>query len=131
MQDDGSDQPQTYDPVQRGVPFAVQRGTLDDRIGLIALCGEVDISTSPRFKEALQALIDDGLTDVVVDLTEVTFIDSTALGVLVGAVRKLHPLQGRLVVVAEGHAVMRPVTLTGLDRVFTVVPSREEAVAAF
>ncbi|MBM3147355.1 MAG: STAS domain-containing protein, partial [Actinobacteria bacterium] len=79
MQDDGSDRSQTYDPVLRGVPFAVERGTLAEHIGLIALRGEVDISTSPRFKEALQALIDDGLTDVVVDLREVTFIDSTAL----------------------------------------------------
>lgn len=120
-----------HDPVLRGVPFAVQQEMLDDHIGLLAVTGEVDISTSPRFKEALLALIEDGVTDIVVDLNDVTFIDSTALGVLVGAVRRLHPLGGRLVVAAQAHAVMRPVTLTGLDRVFTVVPTREEAREAF
>lgn len=131
MPQDHSEQSDTYDPLVHAVPFAVRREKLGDRVGLLALSGEVDISTSPRFKEALLALIEDGTADVVVDLDEVTFIDSTALGVLVGAVRRLHPLGGRLVVVAKAHAVMRPVTLTGLDRVFTVVPTREEALAAF
>lgn len=120
------------EPIVESVPFSVSSGTLgDDDIGLIALGGEVDISSAPRFKKEFEQLIGAGHADIVVDLKGVTFIDSSALGVLVGAVRRLHPLGGRLVVVAEGHAVMRPVTLTGLDQVFTVVSDRDEALAAF
>ena len=120
------------EPVVESVPFSVSRGTLgDDGVGLIVLGGEVDISSAPRFKREFEQLTGAGHVDIVVDLKGVTFIDSSALGVLVGAVRRLHPLGGRLVVVAEGHPVMRPVTLTGLDQVFTVVPTRDEALAVF
>jgi anti-sigma B factor antagonist len=112
-------------------PFSVRRAKLENGVGLVELSGEVDISTAPRFKEELEALIAEGHADVVVDLSDVAFIDSTALGVLVGAVRRLHPHGGRMVVVARTHAVTRPLTLTGLDRVFTVAATREEALAAF
>jgi anti-sigma B factor antagonist len=114
-----------------GAPFSVRRAKLENGVGLVELSGEVDISTAPRFKEELEALIAEGNTDVVVDLSDVAFIDSTALGVLVGAVRRLHPHGGRMIVVAQTHAVTRPLTLTGLDRVFTVAATREEALAAF
>lgn len=119
------------DTLVANTPFSVRRSKLEGGIGLVELSGEVDISTAPRFKEELEALIAEGHTDVIVDLSDVAFIDSTALGVLVGAVRRLHPHGGRMVVVAQTHAVTRPLTLTGLDRVFTVAATREEAVAAF
>ncbi len=112
-----------------GVPFAATHQPLAQGIALVELAGEVDISTAPQFKRELEAAVSEGSTKVVVDLSQVTFIDSTALGVLVGAVRHLHPLGGSMVVVAGGHAVMRPITLTGLDRVFTIVATRDEALA--
>ena len=74
-----------------GITFTSQRGHLRDDIGLVVLTGEVDISTAPLFKDDLVALVDEGVTHIVVDLTGVTFIDSTALGVLIGGVRRLHP----------------------------------------
>jgi len=119
------------DALVLSAPFSVQRSVLDHGVGLVELAGEIDISTAPRFKEELEALIAEGHTDVVIDLSEVAFIDSTALGVLVGAVRRLHPHGGRMVVVAQSHPVMRPLTLTGLDRAFTVGATREAALAAF
>jgi anti-sigma B factor antagonist len=119
------------DALVASAPFSVRRSSLEGHLGLVELSGELDISTAPRFKEELEALIAEGFTDVVVDLSAVDFIDSSALGVLVGAVRRLHPHGGRMVVVAHTHAVTRPLTLTGLDRVFTVTATREEALAAF
>ena len=131
MDDRPRDAGRESEPVVESVPFSISRGILGDGIGLIVLGGEVDISSAPRFKEEFEELIGAGHADIVIDLKGVTFIDSSALGVLVGAVRRLHPLGGRLVVVAEGHAVMRPVTLTGLDQVFTVVSTRDEALGVF
>ncbi len=109
--------------------FSSTRERLDDSRGLIVLKGEVDIYTAPRFKEDLLALIDEGLTDILVDLTEVDFIDSTALGVLIGGVKRLHPLQGRLLVIANTRPVLKILTITGLDKVFMVFPDREQALA--
>ena len=112
-----------------GIPFSSQRGHLREDVGLVILTGEVDISTAPSFKDDLVALVEEGVTHVVVDLVGVTFIDSTALGVLIGGVRRLHPGGGRLVLVATSRPVLRALTLTGLDKVFAICATREQAVA--
>jgi anti-sigma B factor antagonist len=112
------------------IDFSVESGRLDGSRGLISLRGEVDIYTAPRFKEHLLELLDGGATGVVVDLSEVTFIDSTALGVLIGGVRRLHEAEGRMALVVATRPVERVLTITGLDRVFTIHSTREAAVAA-
>jgi anti-sigma B factor antagonist len=110
--------------------FTSSRQRLDGGRGLIVLTGEVDIYTAPRFKEDLLALIDDGVTDILVDLMRVEFIDSTALGVLIGGVKRLHPLGGRLLLIAGPRPVLKILAITGLDQVFSVYPDREQALAA-
>ncbi len=110
--------------------FSSSRQRLDDRRGLIVLKGEVDIYTAPRFKEDLLALIDDGATDILVDLTQVEFVDSTALGVLIGGIKRLHPLDGRLLLIADTRPVLKIFAITGLDRVFSIYRDRKEALAA-
>jgi anti-sigma B factor antagonist len=110
--------------------FTATSETLDAARGLVSLRGEVDIYTAPRLKERLVELLDAGVTGVVVDLTEVTFIDSTALGVLIGGVRRLHEVDGRMALVVATRPVERVLTLTGLDRVFTIHATRDAAVAA-
>ncbi len=110
--------------------FAISSERLDAGRGLVSLRGEVDIYTAPRLKEQLAALLDGGATGIVVDLAEVTFIDSTALGVLIGGVRRLHEAGGRMALVVATRPVERVLTLTGLDRVFTIHATRDAAVAA-
>jgi anti-sigma B factor antagonist len=110
--------------------FSSSRQRLDDSRGLIVLKGEVDIYTAPRFKEDLLALIDEGVTDILVDLTQVEFIDSTALGVLIGGVKRLHPLDGHLLLIAGPRPVLKILAITGLDQVFSIYPDRERALAA-
>jgi anti-sigma B factor antagonist len=110
--------------------FSSSRQRLDDNRGLIVLAGEVDIYTAPRFKEDLLALIDEGVTDILVDLTRVEFIDSTALGVLIGGIKRLHPLDGRLLLIADSRPVLKILAITGLDQVFSVYRDREQALAA-
>lgn len=112
------------------IEFAVAAETLGPRRGLVNVRGEVDIYTAPRLKEQLVKLIDGGATGVVVDLTGVTFIDSTALGVLIGGVRRLREADGRMALVVATRPVERVLTLTGLDRVFTIHATRDAAVAA-
>ena len=70
--------------------FDVGRTMLRQGLGLVTVSGEVDIYTAPRLKDEIVALIDEGAANMVVDLSEVTFIDSTALGVLIGGIRRVH-----------------------------------------
>jgi anti-sigma B factor antagonist len=96
---------------------------------VIALAGEVDLHTCPEFKEELLRVIGDGATTVVVDLTATTFIDSTALGVLLRGVERLRAEGGRLGVVCVDPSMKKIFEVTGLDRVFSIYRSREEALA--
>jgi anti-sigma B factor antagonist len=110
--------------------FSVSSERLDDDLGVVALSGEVDIFTAPQFKEHLLGLLDDGVKRLVIDLSDVTFIDSTALGVLIGGVRRVHGAGGAMTIVVTTRPVERVLNITGLDRVFSMHATRDEAVAA-
>lgn len=95
---------------------------------IIAVAGEVDIFTAPELKAALGTMIDSGERDILIDLTQTRFMDSTALGVLIGAVKKLRPIDGRMVIVNTEPSTAKTFQITGLDRIFTIVATREEAL---
>ena len=97
---------------------------------LVSLTGEVDLYTAPEFKQQLLEITNQGGTQVVVDFTNTTFIDSTTLGVLVGAVKRLRANDGELSLVCSDRNITKIFEITGLDRVFTIHTSREKAVAA-
>ena len=65
-----------------------------------------------------------GVDRVVVDLTETTFIDSSSLGVLIGAHRRLKARGGRLMVACDDEAILKTFRITGLDSVFTLARLR-------
>jgi anti-sigma B factor antagonist len=96
---------------------------------VIALAGEVDLYTCPEFKAELLRVIADGATLVAVDLTETTFIDSTALGVLLRGVERLRQKGGRLTVVCVDPNMTKIFEVTGLNRIFSIYGTREEALA--
>ena len=90
-----------------------------------SVSGEVDLYTAPRFKEDLVALIETGVEHVIVDLSQVTFIDSTALGVIISGVKRMAEREGRLAIVAGSRPVVRILDITGLDKVLTVFDTRD------
>ena len=96
---------------------------------VIALTGEVDLYTCPEFKEVLLRVIADGATLVAVDLRATTFIDSTALGVLLRGVERLRRKDGRLTVICVDPNMTKIFEVTGLDRVFSIYGTRDEALA--
>jgi anti-sigma B factor antagonist len=87
---------------------------------VVRLEGELDAETTTEVRERLGDLILNGELTVVVDLQHITFIDSTALGVLVGALRRLRERGGDLVLSAPTTAVQRAIEVSGLGEVFTV-----------
>ena len=107
--------------------FAIEDRSVDTDTHVVSVAGEIDLFTAPEFKQRVSAPIDEGRTHVVVDLTETTFIDSSSLGVLIGAHRRLRRLEGQLVIVCSNDAIAKTFRITGLDGVFTIVTTLDEA----
>jgi anti-sigma B factor antagonist len=109
--------------------FDIKTETISNDAYVIALAGEVDLYTAPEFKQQLLDVIGKGAKSVIVDFSDTTFIDSTTLGVLVGGVKRLRTNDGQLSLVCSDRNITKIFEITGLDRVFTIYPTREEAVA--
>ena len=109
--------------------FDIDTEQLGPEAYVISLKGEVDLYTAPEFKQQLLEVIGQGGREVIVDFTDTTFIDSTTLGVLVGGVKRLRTNDGQLSLVCNDRNITKIFEITGLDRVFTIYPSRDEAVA--
>jgi anti-sigma B factor antagonist len=99
---------------------------------VLAAGGEVDYAASPQLRERIAEHLDAGRTRLLLDLSKATFIDSTAIGVLMGAVLKLRELgEGSLMLVCaeENRRVLRIFEIAGVDGVIDVYSSREEALS--
>ena len=90
---------------------------------VLGLDGELDAETANEVRQRLGDLILDGTLSIVVDLQHLTFIDSTGLGLLVGALRRLQERGGQLVLSAPSPPVLRAIEVSGLADVFTVTRS--------
>src|ERR1700739_4867897 len=101
-------------------PFAIQVAQDDDGSVRVQVRGELDMSTSPQLDETLRREIDAGKR-VVVDLSEIAFIDSTGLNSLITALRASDSNGGALVVSPSLPAQVRKVLeVTGLNRVLPI-----------
>lgn len=96
---------------------------------VLDVAGEVDLYSDPKLKERLRSLSDQGKHRIVVNMERVEFIDSTALGVLIGARRRAREHEGEVVLAAPTETVHKVLSITGLDRVFPIRGSVEDATA--
>ena len=110
--------------------FAITEHPIDADRHVLAVRGEIDLFTAPELKQVLAESIEGGRIRIIVDLTETTFLDSTALGVLIGAVKRLRSRDGALAIVNVDENIAKTFEITGLDQIFTIVPTRDEAVDA-
>ena len=108
--------------------FEIKTDELGDDAYVISLPGEVDLYTAPEFKQQLLDVISQGGKNVIVDFSNTTFIDSTTLGVLVGGVKRLRTNDGQLSLVCSDRNITKIFEITGLDRVFTIYATRDEAI---
>jgi anti-sigma B factor antagonist len=96
---------------------------------VLDVAGEIDVYTAPQLRERLITLVEDGARRVIVDLSRVEFLDSTGLGVLVGALKRLRGVGGELLLVCAQERLLKIFRITGLDRVFTLYDTVDAAVA--
>ena len=93
----------------------------------VKLAGELDVYSAPRLKDAMASAIDSGCVNVVIDLCDVTFIDSSGLGVIVGGLQKVRLLDGSMRIVCDNDSVLKIFKLTGLDKVFAIYSDMSRA----
>jgi anti-sigma B factor antagonist len=111
------------------IEFGLNDEAVDDRTHVVSPHGEVDAVTAPRLGRRLLSLVEEGKTRLVVDLSNVTFMDSTGIGVLLNALRQLRARRnGGLVLVCPTERIMRPFQITGLTDQLGVFASREQAL---
>ena len=101
-----------------------------DAHAVVTVRGEVDLATSPRLRDTLVDLTDADDPNVVVDLDDVGFIDSTGIGVLVGGVKRARSHGGDLSLVCTQRRILKVLEITGLLQVFTVHRSLDDALHA-
>ena len=95
---------------------------------VVAVKGEVDVYTAPRLREKLVELVSQGHLKIVVNLEDVDFLDSTGLGVLVGALKRLRSHDGELSLVCTQQRILKVFEITGLTKVFAIYDSVDAAV---
>ncbi|NPV59054.1 MAG: STAS domain-containing protein [Actinobacteria bacterium] len=91
-----------------------------DGVSVITLEGEIDLSTSAEFKEAVYETIESGKKDIIIDLNGLEFMDSTGLGVVVAALKKTRMEGGTIRLICNKRNILKVFTVTGLDKVFSI-----------
>ena len=110
--------------------YYVSSHAVDAETGVVTVSGELDLYSAPELKERITRSIDEGRTRLVIDMSEATFIDSTAIGVLVGGLRRVQEQGGSLNLVCTHEDILRVLDIVGLDQVFAIHESREDALAS-
>ena len=101
-----------------------------DNIPVLDVVGEIDIYTTPQFKEAVSEAIDQNNPAIVINMAQVTYMDSSGFGTLLSATKRLRPLDGALYLSGCNEAIQRMLQITRLNTIFGVYGTEEEAIAA-
>ena len=108
--------------------FGISVRELNAETGIVAIEGDLDLSTAPRLKWVLVDLLESAHTRLVVDLSMASFMDSTALGVLLAVKRRVASDAG-LAIVCTAPNVLKIFELAGVDGAFAIFPELDRALA--
>jgi len=95
---------------------------------VVALKGRLDANSAGEVEEKLAGLLEQGLRKLVLDMTEVEYISSAGLRVLLSAAQKMNRLEGQLSLCALSQYVGEVFEISGFSSIFTITPSRQEAL---
>jgi anti-sigma B factor antagonist len=109
--------------------FRIQEEHAGQGTVVLAVHGDADVHTANELRARLTDVIDQGPRSLVVDLSSVAFLDSMALGVLLGGMKRLRRQGGQLRLVVPARDIRRIFEITLLDRVFTLFPTRADALS--
>jgi anti-sigma B factor antagonist len=90
------------------------------------VAGELDLHTSPALRDSISKLLDDGTSKLAIDLEHVGFMDSSSLGILVTALKRIRERDGEVALVGVNGSPMKVLSLTGIDRLMPMFTSTAE-----
>ena len=111
--------------------FRIEEEVPRPAVRVLVVHGDADLHSAPELRERIRGAIDEGATTVVVDLSATTLVDSTSLGVLLGAMKRLREQDGQIRLVVPRPEVRRVFEITMLDGVFPLHDTQEDALAEF
>jgi len=105
----------------------IEKRDVGQEVAVLRLDGRLNMVAAPRLKEAVDQVVEGGRPRVVVDMAEVTFMDSSGLGALIAGLKKARQRNGDLRISGMNDQVATVLRLTNLDRVLRAHPSVEAA----
>jgi anti-anti-sigma factor len=104
--------------------------TTRDGVTVLAPSGRIDTTTSGRVEESVRRMVDEGVRELVIDFSNVEYISSAGLRVLLVLAKRMRDLQGRLVLCGMPESVRQVFRLAGFMPLFRIEPSQEAALAS-
>src|SRR4051812_20489996 len=108
--------------------YEVTEDTVEQRVRVVAITGDLDMASAAAFEQRLLESVA-GSEPVILDLTDVAYMDSTAIGALISVRKRANMTRGRFALVCKPGDIRRMVEYTGLDAAFHVAETRKEALA--
>lgn len=99
-------------------------------VPVVRVAGEVDAFTTPSLRATMDSVIDAGARDLVVDLSGVSYMDSSGFGTLLGITKRVRPIGGKVYLLGCSDTILRLLRITRLDTVFELCTSLDEAIMA-
>jgi anti-sigma B factor antagonist len=112
----------------RGLPYEIRHSDTGPDAAVVVASGEIDAHAAPSLRATLASLAEAGRARVIIDMSDATFIDSAAIGVLVGHLRSMREVGGSLAVVCADENVLRTFEIAGIEREFEILPRFSEAL---
>jgi anti-sigma B factor antagonist len=109
----------------------IERSLVADKIPVLRLSGELDLGSVPEVRRAIRGLIDEGQVNFEINLTQLEFIDSSGLGVLVGGLARVREKEGEIKIVCANRRILRVFEMTRLTQLFEIYQDEESAAKDF
>ena len=102
-----------------------------DSYVVLTVKGEIDLYNARQLKEKINDVMEDNVDtqDILVDIRDVAYIDSTGLGILIGIKRRVTEGKGKLVLVLSSERILKLFSITGLNNIFTIAGDMDAAIA--
>ncbi len=110
--------------------FKIQRNDRD-RLSTLSIAGFLDAHTAPKLEEAIQALIDEGRVQIIVNFSDLTYISSAGLGVFMGFIEEIRSQSGDIKMCRMSPKIYRVFDLLGFPTIYQIFDQEDEAIAKF
>lgn len=116
-------------PMQEGENVRIQTEEVGECRAICRVSGELDAYTAPDLRDALDELVEENRSWIIADLSGLTYLDSTGLGILVGTAKKCRQAGGDLAVACARKNLLKIFQISGTQEILNVVPDVEAATA--